>query len=117
MQDTITKTIDSALVKIKKDVEQAMRNDMKVLEQELIRIFGLKEDVRTENGRQIGGDSNVTMEKVINVAKAVNAQVTWHDLSIAHRLPRRQEGTERPVIVRFSRRIGKVNLLKKKKQL
>ena len=110
-----------------------MRNDMKVLEQEVelkmwceneklenynrrenIRIFGLKEDVRTENGRRIEY-SNVTMEKVVNVAKALNAPVNLHDMPIAHSLPTRQEGTERPIIVRFARRFGKVNLKKKKK--
>ena len=35
MQDTIMETIDSALEKVDKDVEQAMRNKMKVLEQEM----------------------------------------------------------------------------------
>ena len=52
------------------------------------------------------------MEKVINVAKMVKAQVTFHDLSIKHRLPARQEGTVKHVIVRFARRIGKASLLR-----
>ena len=48
------------------------------------------------------------------LAKAVNAQIILHDLSIAHRLQARQEGSERSVILRFDRRIRKVKILEKK---
>ena len=39
MQDIIIKTIDSALVKIKKDVEQAMRKEMEALQQEELKMW------------------------------------------------------------------------------
>ena len=47
------KTIDSALVKIKKDVEQAMRKEMKVLEQEELKMWCEAEILK-----------NITVEKI-----------------------------------------------------
>ena len=46
----------------------------------------------------------------------MEANVDVKDISIAHRLPSRK-GNVRPVIVKFSRRVAKIDILRKKKVL
>ena len=55
------------------------------------------------------------MAKVVGIAQQIDAKMDERDISISHRLPGRQQ--ERPIIVRFSRRVGKIELLRKKKKL
>ena len=56
------------------------------------------------------------MQKVVELAKLTGAEVTRNDISIAHRLPG-PKGRPRPVIVRFSRRMARLDILRKKKNL
>ena len=72
--------------------------------------FGIPENTTKVNGRTVGECTEVTMNKVMVVAKEVAANVQLHDLSIADRLPKRVEDGARPVIARFARRIGKINM-------
>ena len=73
---------------------------------------------RRENVRIIGmPDSSAdVIERVVNLASALEAEVSANDISIAHPLPTKKPGP-RPLIVRFSRRVAKVNLLRNKKNL
>ena len=84
---------------------------------DIVRIIGLPEVKRTaDNGQRIFGDYNQSIEKVLSVASEMGAQVEKSDISIAHRLPGRNSNA-RPMIVRFCRRVSKVELLRKKRNL
>ena len=56
------------------------------------------------------------MRKVVDIANIIGASVTANDISIAHRLPSRAD-KEKPIFVKFVRRIGKIDLLKNQKEL
>ena len=57
-----------------------------------------------------------TIDKVFDRSEKIRANVTINDVSIAHRLPTRNENIrEKPVIVRFNRRIAKFKKLQNKK--
>lgn len=136
LQESIMKSIETALVAIKKDVHEALQGEMEhsKLQTELqiwcesekienynrrdnIRIFGIPEDITKVEGRTVGESAEVTMNKVLTVAKELAVNVQLNDLSIAHRLPTRVENGTRPIIARFARRIGKINMLRQKKAL
>ena len=53
---------------------------------------------------------NETNDKVLEVIDRVESVVEASDISIAHRLP----GKRNPIIVKFNRRVAKLDLLKKK---
>ena len=76
---------------------------------ENIRILGVQSSEEYE-------DNKVTQAKVLEIAKAIEADVVEADISIAHRLPSKKQGSK-PIIVRFARRIARVNILKNKRKL
>ena len=81
-----------------------------------VRIIGVPEASKVDaNNRPISEASEETMAKVVGIAQQIDAKMDERDISISHRLPGRQQ--ERPIIVRFSRRVGKIELLRKKKKL
>ena len=80
-----------------------------------IKILQLREDVN-ENGNFVGENMEHTMQKVLQLSQKLDAKIDEKDISIAHRLPTRK-GNIRPIIVKFSRRVAKVELLRKKKIL
>ena len=77
---------------------------------ENVRIIGLPEVSSNETYEQ-------TIEKVANLATGLETNMTAEDISIAHRLPNRNNKRPRHVIVRFARRVERVNMLKNKKNL
>ena len=80
-----------------------------------IKILGLREDANG-NGEIKGENIEQTLDKVIDLSKKLEADVDSRDISIAHRLPSRK-GSTKPIIVKFSRRMAKVNILRKKRLL
>ena len=52
----------------------------------------------------------------MGIANGADAKVLPSDISITHRLPGRN-GKPRPIIVRFSRRVARLEMLRKKKSL
>ena len=83
-----------------------------------LKILGFPEQVqRDSNGNSIFENYDKTINNVIQLATNIGANVTPADISIAHRLPTRTNNTNRPIIVRFSRRVAKINILRKKKTL
>ena len=79
-----------------------------------VRIIGVPEASKVDaNDRPISEASEETMAKVVGIAQQIDAKMDERDISISHRLPGRQQ--ERPIIVRFSGRVGKIELLRKKK--
>ena len=80
-----------------------------------VKILGLREDLN-ENGQPLGENLDQTMNKVLALTKTLGTSVDEKDISIAHRLPSRK-GQVKPIIVRFSRRVAKVDVLRRKKIL
>ena len=80
-----------------------------------IKILQLREDIN-ENGNFVGENMEHTMQKVLQLSQKLDAKIDEKDISIAHRLPTRK-GNIRPIIVKFSRRVAKVEILRKKKIL
>ena len=54
------------------------------------------------------------MEKVFALTNTLETRVDVKDISIAHRLPSRK-GQMNPIIVKFSWRVAKIDVLRKKK--
>ena len=82
-----------------------------------IRIIGLKEMTKNDNqDRIIHESADETTEKVVELSDACEAKVNANNISIAHRLPSKKRG-ERPLIVRFAPRAGKLQLLRNKEAL
>ena len=80
-------------------------------------IIGIPENPNVdENGRRIYESNEESIEKLTKIATAIGAYISESDVSIAHRLPTRKHHP-RTMIVRFTRIIGKVNLLRNKKKL
>ena len=94
--------------KLKKEV-QSNQFEIDRLEQysrkENIKIYGIAEQER-ENTNDI----------VINLAKELGVGIDAHDISVSHRLPG-PKGKPRPIIVKFTRRDVKNEIMKKKKVL
>ena len=65
------------------------------------------------DGDKTREEYNETIDKVVEVIVRVEAVAEASDISIAHRLP----GKRNPIIVKFNRRVEKLDLLKKKKKL
>ena len=81
-----------------------------------IKIFNVMEQTQQLSTGQIKGESaNETIEKVLEISKEINAEVSEVDISIAHRLPGR--GATKPIIVKFARRVAKINIMRQKRQL
>ena len=81
-----------------------------------IKIFNVMEKTQQLSTGQIKGESaNETIEKVLEISKEINAEVSEVDISIAHRLPGR--GATKPIIVKFARRVAKINIMRQKRQL
>ena len=81
-----------------------------------LKILGFPEQVqRNSNGNSIFENYDKTINNVIQLATNIGANVTPADISIAHRLPTRTNNANRPIIVHFSRRVAKINILRKKR--
>ena len=132
LQSAIQKLIQTALVGLRDEVNKAMMNELEKFREnselkmwceserlenynmrDNLRIFNLKEDEITINERKQGEDSHVSMQKVLSVANKLEANVTAQDISIAHRVRTCNQRSERPIIVRFNRRVAKIDILKK----
>ena len=74
-----------------------------------IRIVGVKEDRSSDN--KVSESYSQSMQNVLQLAEKVGANVASQDISIAHRLPSRNKSKECPIIVKFSRRIAKLEIL------
>ena len=53
---------------------------------------------------------------VLKTAETIGEDLESRDISIAHRIPGKQ-GAPKPVIVKFGRRVTKVEIMRKKKEL
>ena len=136
IQEVVLKSIELSLAKIKTEVTTTMMSEIKQSQlqseaqmwceserlenynrRDNVKIFGVDEQWSHVNGRTYGEDNEASMKNVISIAIEVGAKVEMNDISIAHRIPTRKQGAKRPIIVRFSRRVAKVNLMKSKRRL
>ena len=82
---------------------------------ENVRIIGLPEEVSDDPAKKNDEDYDTTIEIVVDFPSALESSITSDDISIAHRLPKFNGHPPRHVIVRFTRRVANINLLKSKK--
>ena len=80
-----------------------------------IRIPGVKED--RSCGNKVSESYSQSMQNILQLAEKVGANVASQDISITHRLPSRNKNKERPIIVKFSRRIAGIEMLQKKEHI
>ena len=84
------------------------------------RIFGLSQ--KTEGSGTLSEPSETSMRNLVDNANLISASITANDIYIAHShlhymgCQRSRVGTESMVVI-FVGRIGKINLLKNKKEL
>ena len=80
-----------------------------------ILFVGVKEDRSSD--KKVSESYSQSMQKVLQLAEKVGANVASDNISIAHRLASRNQSKERPIIVNISRRIAKIEILQEKKHL
>ena len=81
---------------------------------ENLKIFNVDEEIRKDtNGFPIPEPLESTINKVSQITRNLGATVDVKDISIAHPL-RAKKGTN-PIIVRLSRRMAKIDIMKKRK--
>ena len=118
--NTLKTLLQEEMTSMENRMNLKMMSEIELLEnynrRENIRIVGLPESVSDENGKFRGESCEETLQKVVELAKLTGAEVTRNYISIAHRLPG-PKGRPRPVIVRFSRRMARLDILRKKKNL
>ena len=79
-----------------------------------VKVFGLPCESNTE-GVSMKKNGNDTIRKVIDVSNSIDAGLSDNGISVAHRMSSQMH--LKPVIVRFSRRVARIKLLKNKKKL
>ena len=136
VQKTMVTAIDNALAKMKRELQDELlqkissgvsKTDLKAmahseeLEQynriENLRISGIPEArYIDQNGTTRPETSQASVHKVGELGRFFESEINEQDMSISHRLPTKKPG-HRQLIVRFSRRITKINILQNKKNL
>ena len=82
------------------------QNDWKPITDVTISLFNLAEERTTlNNGKQVGEDSDVTLQKILMVANKIDANVTAQDITIAHRLPTHNSRSHRPFVAEVQKLI------------
>ena len=78
-----------------------------------VKTLGLREDLN-ENGQPLGENLHQTIEKVLELTNTLETCVDVKDTSIAHLLPSRK-GQVKPIIVKFLRRVAKIDVFERRK--
>ena len=128
VRNSVSAAINDAIAKLKDEFAQKLtvqeeRCNLKSLSEaeqlesynrrDNIKIIGLPEVIKDDGKPEAYAE---TIEEVVKLANKIEVNVDEQDISIAHRLPSSQRG-KRPIIVRFNRRVSKIEMLKKKKSL
>ena len=83
---------------------------------ENVRLTGIQQKTSTDvNIRTTHGFFDETIQRVVESFHVCEAEVNDNHISIAHRFPSRKP-SQHPIIVRWERTTGKLQLLKNKKQ-
>ena len=127
LRSTINEIVDDKLKQMKEQLQ--LRNVFENRKLELIALseakvlenYNRRENIKTLDlpGNHQSGQRDSyqhTTAAVISLARRrLNVSVTENDISIAHRLPASNRTQNRPVKVKFSRRMAKIEVLKNKK--
>ena len=108
-------------MELKIDIEQEKAKLKTLSKIELLETYNRRDNIKIQGLEQnlaLGQRETYqeTAEIVQKVAQEMNVRVEKNDISIAQRLPS-NNGTPKPVIARFTRRVTKIELLTKKKNL
>ena len=120
IKSLIAEHFNSFTTEIKEEMDIRERNntlrgkcEAEVLEsynrRENLRVVGIECETEYEQ-------NEVTETKVLDLAKKIEVTMASSDISIAHRLPTNKPGPK-PIIVRFARRIARINMLRNRKKL
>ena len=129
LKDFIKATVDTSVKDMKNEIVQFVqaetddiqaKNEAQTLcETELLETYNRRDNIKifgvNEEDASKQEPPEVTMQKVIDIAGLIQADVKDFDISIAHRLPAR--GPTRPIIVKFARRVAKISMMKRKREL
>ena len=129
LKATIEEIVKQAVSKIEDEMLQTVRREFRdeieklnvkaLSETELLESYNRCENVRitgvaektftTHDGKLIPERTETTMKTVLEISTCLEAGLQLSDISIAHRLPSRFSSLAKPIIVRFSRRVGKID--------
>ena len=82
---------------------------------DIISIVGVNEDRSSDN--KISESYSQSIPKVFQLGQTAQANVTWQDISIGHRLPKSNQNKQCPINVKLSGCRAKIEMLQKKKHL
>ena len=129
VKQAVSKIEDGILQKFRREFsDEVEKLNVKALsETELLESYNRRENVRitgvaektftTHDGKLIAERTETTMKTVLDISTCLEAGLQLSDISIAHRLPSRFSSSAKPIVVRFSRRVAKIELLRRKKDL
>ena len=129
LKDFIKATVDTSVKEMKNEIVQFVqaetddiqaKNEAQILcEAELLETYNRRDNIKIFGVNEADASRQeppeVTMQKVIDIAEVIQADVKDFDISIAHRLP--AKGPTRPIIVKFARRVAKISMMKRKREL
>ena len=106
-------------INVEKRLELKIKSEAELMERynrrENIRIIGVPEKFKeNQDEKFIREESDKILEKVIGIANETDAKILPPDISISHRRPGRN-GKPRPIIVPFSTRVIRLEMLRKTK--
>ena len=127
LQTVIGNAIRAECANLKKEICEELNDEMKnselrstlrtLCETEQQETYNRRDNIRVLGINETSREQpEETIKKIISISKEINAKVEEGDISIAHRLPAKNVAA-RPIIVKFSRRIAKVEIMRKKKTL
>ena len=119
VKEDLRKDVNQEFGSIEAKIDMKSKCDVEMIEQynrrDNIKVFGIREEVTGDNV-PIHETPEHTMQKVISVCQDIEAEINQNDISIAHRLPSRNNAAK-PIIVKFSRRVAKIEVMRKKRIL
>ena len=128
VRNSVSAAINDAIAKLKDEFAQKLtvqeeRCNLKSLsEAELLESYNRRDNIKVFGMPEVIMDDGKpepyteTIKNIVKLANKVEINVNEQGISIAHRLPSAQRG-KRTIIVRFNRRVSKIEMLKRKKSL
>ena len=107
------KHIESKLYLISKkvcEIDDAIESIVQYSYQYNVKILGVPQESDTESAEQ-------TVNICVKLFQEMGANITSNDIDIAHRIPNRTKTCPAPIVCKFTRRIAKEAVMKKKKEI
>ena len=116
---TIDEIIDKKLNELRSDMQceldvQAEDAKLKTFsETEILETYNRRDNIKIIRLQSIHRESyEETANLIKDLVSEMNVQFNERDISVAHRLP--SKSANKPVIVKFTRRVSKINMLRNK---